>query len=208
MEEISRRKFIRGLGIFAAAPSLAIPRRGYSQERRYDLYSKFPDDFFQEYGTTREDMLGIVKMSTRTRIPKGSLKNFSRKVVSVKPSRMPYIFEGPVSFYTTDESNKLTATGAPFSDDLPTIALNPRTKAAIPALVRIISLEEKMNYGNSAIAIANDRGPYMETERWGMIPHNERIADLSTETLNRLGFYKEKGLFRARVEILETYDIG
>jgi len=62
--------------------------------------------------------------------------------------------------------------------------------------------------GTSTLAVANDKGPYVEDKRGRLIPHDKRVVDLSMETLNRLGLEKEKGLYKIRLEVLETYDIN
>ena len=205
---ITRRKFLMSTAyVLATAPSLFIPRIGYSNEERTGLESKFPEEFFYEYGTTKEEILDIVKMSKETRTLGGS-RNFSPKKVLVLPNNEePYVFEGIASFYTSDRFPGKTATGAPFHDYLPTVALNPRTKTAIPALVRLTNLVDG-EIGTSTLAVANDKGPYVEDKRGRLIPHDKRVVDLSMETLNRLGLEKEKGLYKIRLEVLETYDIN
>ncbi|MEK6881880.1 MAG: hypothetical protein AABY22_19840 [Nanoarchaeota archaeon] len=110
---------------------------------------------------------------------------------------------GIASFYTT-ETDKTTATGVPFKDEDPTIAVNERLGYRLPCRVKITNLEN----GLSMEVIATDHGPYKFDKNGNAIkrdgkyiPNETRIVDASSYVAEKLG-YKNKGLARVKVEYL------
>ena len=210
--EIDRRNLLKILGgmVVATAGGVLIPYDAESAtvlRERQKVDSDLPEEFFRHHGTTKREILEIVNMSEYSRGP-APFRDFDPRKVSFYPRDNPFVFVGNASYYTTKESGRITATGAPFVDDLPTIAINPRTRAHLPSLVKLTNLEEEGGkYGKSILAVANDRGPYYPKRLPKLVPHPDRIVDLSQESKRCLGFDPEQGTYRVRLEVIESYEI-
>ncbi len=170
-------------------------------------------DIYSENGTSKEEIKEILAMSKYNRNPKFKFNQIGFKI-DYSPKEDPVSFAGEASYYLRGKDLTKTATGAQFRDDLPTIAINPGAGIQIPALVKLTNLDEKSpGYGTSTIAVANDFGPFnVQKDSEGRIisvsPHRRRIVDMSRETRNRLGFEPLEGIYKIRVEVIESYYLG